>query len=79
MVDEEEFLHEESEEINSFGDEEEKCFLTKKKHDEQLQGEEIQTDDYQLGYHNDMIAFQRQLNLRNKDVIIFDPQKEVNQ
>lgn len=79
MVDEEEFLLEESEEINSFGDEEEKCFLTKKQHDEQLQGAEVQKDDYQLGYHNAMIAFQRQLNLRNKDVIISDPQKKVNQ
>lgn len=26
-----------------------------------------------------MIAFQRQLNLRNKDVIISEPQKKVNQ
>ena len=41
LVDEEEFLLEESEEINSFGDEEEKCFLTKKQHDEQLQGAEV--------------------------------------
>ena len=36
LVDEEEFFLEESEEINSFGDEQEKCFLTKKQHDEQL-------------------------------------------
>lgn len=79
LVDEEELLHEESEEINSFGDEEDKFFLTKKQHDEQLQGPEIQIDDYQLGYHNAMIAFQRQLNLRNKDVIISEPQKKVNQ
>lgn len=26
-----------------------------------------------------MIAFQRQLNLRNRDIIIYDPQKKVNQ
>ena len=79
FVDEEEFFLQESEEINSFGDEEEKRFLTKKQHDEQLQGAEIQTNYYQLGYHNPMIAFQRKLNLRNIDIIIFDPQKKVNQ
>ena len=72
-------MHEESEEINSIGDEEEKRFLTKKHHDEQLQGAKVQTNDYQLGYHNAMIAFQRKLNLRNIDIIIFDPQKKVNQ
>ena len=39
----------------------------------------IQTDDYQLGFQNAMVAFQRQLSLRNRDVIISKPQENVNQ
>ena len=30
-----------------------------------------------MGYQNAMIAFQRQLNLRNRDVVIYNPQKKV--
>ena len=59
--------------------EEEKCFLTKKHHDDHLQGFDIQIDDYQEGYQNAMIAFQRQLNLRNRDVIISKPQKKADE
>ena len=75
MVDEE-FLSAVDEERNLVGGEEEKCFLTKKQHDDHLQGADIQIDDYQQGYQNAMIAFQRQLNLRNRDVIISKPQKK---
>ena len=67
------------EEINSVEGEEEKCFLTKKQHDDHLQGVDIQIDDYQQGYQNTMIVFQRQLNLRNKDVIISNPQKKADE
>lgn len=76
MVDQE-YLSADEEEINSVGGEEETCFLTKKQHDDHLQGDIVETDDYQQGYQNAMIAFQRQLNLRNKDVIISNPDKKV--
>ena len=72
-----EYLHANEEEINSVGGEEETCFLTKKKHGDHLQGDNVETYDYQQGYQNAMIAFQRQLNLRNRDVIISNPQKKV--
>ena len=49
LVDED-FLSIVDEEINSVGGEEEKCFLTKRQHDDHLQGFDIQTDDYQQGY-----------------------------
>ena len=38
----------------------------------------MQTNDYQLGFENAMVAFQRKLKLRNRDVIISKPQKNVN-
>ena len=68
----------EEEEINSVGGEEEKCFLTKKQHDDHLKGLNVQIDDYQLGFQNAMVAFQRQLSLRNRDAIISKPQENVN-
>ena len=71
-----EYLHADEEEINSVGGEEDTCFITKKKHDDHLQGENVETNDYQQGCQIAMIAFQRQLNLRNKDVIISNPQKK---
>lgn len=76
---EDEFLLVVDEEINSIGGEEEKCFLTKQQHDDHLQGANIQRDDYQQGYQNSIIVFQRQLNLRNRDVIISKPQKKTNE
>ena len=36
----------------------------------------VNTDDYQLGYQSGMIALQRELSLRNKDIIISKPQEE---
>ena len=47
LVDEE-FLKIEEEEINPVGGEEEKCFLTKRQHDDHVEGLNIQTYDYQL-------------------------------
>ena len=44
-----------------------------------MKGLNIQRDDYQLGFQNAMIAFQRQLSLRNRDVVISKPQENVNQ
>ena len=76
MVDQEYLLADE-EEINLVGGEEDTCFVTKKQHDDHLQGDNVEKNDYQQGYQNAMIAFQRQLNLRNKDVIISNPQKRV--
>jgi hypothetical protein len=78
LVDDE-FLHVEEEEINSVGGEEEKCFFTKQQHDDHLQGINIQIDDYQQGFQNAMIDFQRKLNLRNRDVIISKPIKKDNE
>ena len=75
MVDHEYFPADE-EEINSVGGEEDTCFITRKQHDDHLQGDSVETNDYQQGYQN-AIAFQRQLNLRNKDVIISNPEKKV--
>ena len=69
MVDQE-YLPATEEEINLVGGQEETHVLTKKKHDDHLQGNNIETNHYQQGYQNAMIAFQRQLNLRNIDVII---------
>ena len=43
-----------------------------------MQGLNVQTDDYQLGFQNAMVSFQRQLSLRNRDVIISKPQENVN-
>ena len=68
---EKEYVPENEEDINSFGDQEEKCFLTKQQHDDQCHDSESETEDYQKGYQNAMIAFQIQLNLRNRDVVIF--------
>ena len=73
---EKEYLLENEEDINSFGDQEERCFLTKQQHDDQCNESESKTEDYQKGYQNAMIAFQGQLNLRNKDVVISNPQKK---
>ena len=75
LVDEE-FFHEEHEEINSVGGEEEKCFLTKRQHDDHLRGLNVNTNDYQLGYQSGMVALQRELSLRNRDIIISKPQEE---
>ena len=69
-------MHEEHEEINSVSGEEEKCFLTKKQHDDHLRGLNINADDYQLGYQSGIVALQRELSLRNKDVIISKPQEK---
>ena len=77
LVDEE-FLQIEEEEINSVSGEEEKCFFTKRQHDDHAKGLNIQTYDYQLGFQNAMVAFQRKLSLRNRDVIISKPQENVN-
>jgi len=44
-----------------------------------VKGLNIQTNDYQLGFQNAMVAFQRQLSLRNRDVIISKPQENENQ
>ena len=44
-----------------------------------MKGLNIQTDDYQLGSQNSMVAFQRQLSLGNMDVIISKPQENVDQ
>ena len=48
MVDQE-YLHAYEEEINSVWGEEETCFLTKKKHDDHLQEDNVEIDDYQQG------------------------------
>lgn len=44
-----------------------------------MKGLNIQIDDYQLGFQNAMVAFQRQLSLINRDVIISKPQENVNE
>ena len=75
LVDEE-FLHEEHEEKNSVGGEEGRYFLTKRQHDDHLRGLNVSTDDYQLGYQSGMVALQRELSLRNRDIIISKPQEK---
>ena len=75
LVDEE-FLNEEHEEINSVGGEDERYFLTKRQHDDYLKGLQVNTKHYQQDYQGGMIALQRELNLRNRDIIISKPQEE---
>ena len=58
-------------------DKEEKCFLTKQDHDNSIHKSESETYEHKKGHKNAMIASQRQLNLRNRDVILFNPQKKV--
>ena len=36
----------------------------------------VNTNDYQLGYQSGMVALQRELSLRNRDIIISKPQEE---
>lgn len=69
-------MHEEHEKINSVGGEEQRYFLTKKQHDDHLRGLNVSTDDYQLGYQSGMVALQRELSLRNRDIIISKPQEK---
>ena len=69
-------MNEGHEEINSVGGEDEKYFLTKRQHDDYLKGLKVNTDDYQLGYQSGMVALQRELSLRNRDIIISKPQEE---
>ena len=49
MVDQE-YLPEDEEEINSIAREEDTCFITKKQHDDHLQGNNVETIDYKQGY-----------------------------
>ena len=73
---EKEYHLENEEDINSFGDLEERFFLTKQQHDDQINESQLDTEGYHKGYQNAMISFQRQLNLRNRDVVISNPQKK---
>ena len=74
---ENEYVPKNEEDINSFGDQEERCFLTKQQHYDQCNDSESKTKEYQKGYQNLMIAFQRQLNLRNRYLVISNPHKKV--
>ena len=69
-------MNEGHEEINSVGGEDEMYFLTKRQHDDYLKGLKVNIDDYQLGYQSGMVALQRELSLRNRDIIISKPQEE---
>ena len=54
---EKEDVPENEEDINSFRDQEEKCFITKQQHDDQLHDSKSEIEDYQKGYQNAMIDF----------------------
>lgn len=56
---ENEGVPENEEDINSLGDKEEKCFLTKQDHYNSINKSELETVEYQKGYQNVMIVFQR--------------------
>ena len=36
----------------------------------------VSTDDYQLGYQSGIVSLQRELSLRNRDIIISKPQEK---
>ena len=68
----EDFPQQTKDHINQFGDKDSKVFLTKEEHDRRIQDfdERKLEDEYQRGYQNAMVDFQRQMNLRIKAIHI---------
>ena len=71
MLDED-FSQQVEDHINQFGDKESKVFLTKEEHDRCTHDSDENNleDEYQRGYKNAMVDFQRQMNWRNRAVHI---------
>ena len=65
--------------INQFGDKESIFFLTNEEHDRCTQhSNDKLEDEYQIGYQNTMVDFQRQMNLRNRAIQILNlPKKNI--
>ena len=82
MLDES-FPQETGDHINQFGDKESRFFLTKEEHDRFTQDSDEsklkdRLDEYQRGYQNAMVDFQRQMNLRKRAVHISNLPKKNN-
>jgi hypothetical protein len=79
----EDFIEQSEDQIHLFYEDDSKVYLTKEEHDRFLQEQDnallMDSEEYRQGYQNVIFEFQKQYNLRNKNVVVNPNKVQVDQ